>query len=128
MPVMVIVIGLVAATPLAGAINSIRVPDAICAIDGVMDGVMEVTLAAVTLAAATLWDAPIVNTNTSDGNIIWIFSPVANACEIFIVIVKGPLGFVHTAELPWEEIVPPEDAHLPFAASHVVPISQHPGP
>lgn len=66
--------------------------------------------------------------NTPDGNVILTVSVAANACEIFIVIVKGPLGFVHTAELPWEESAPPEDAHLPIAASHVVPTSQHPGP
>ncbi len=71
--------------------------------------------------------------NTPDGNVILTVSPLANACEIFIVIVKVPVatpetGFVHTAELPWEESAPPEDAHLPIAASHVVPTSQHPGP
>ena len=66
--------------------------------------------------------------NTPGGNDILIESALAlaNACEIFIVIVKVPV--VHTAELPWEERAPPEDAHSPFAASHVVPTSQQPGP
>ena len=73
---------------------------------------------------AMLADDAVVN--TPDGNVILIKSALTNAVEIFIVIVKVPV--VHTAELPWEEIVPPEDAHLPFAASHVVPTSQHPGP
>lgn len=40
----------------------------------------------------------IVGVNTSDGNVILTVSLLANACEIFIIIVKVPV--VHTAELP----------------------------
>jgi hypothetical protein len=72
--------------------------------------------------------------NTSAGNVIVTVLPLTNACVIFIVIVKvpvvaGEIGFVHTAILPCViESAPPEDAHRPLAASHVVPVSQHPGP
>ena len=124
MPVMAIV---TVADPLVNATaleadNSIRVPDDICAAVGVT---------VVKLVEATLGVDPIVN--TPDGNVILTLSLAANAVEIFIVIVKVPVGegatgFVHTAELPWEERAPPEDAHSPFAASHVVPTSQQPGP
>lgn len=80
---------------------------------------------------AMLADDAVVN--TPGGNVILMVSVNVNACVIFIVIVKvpvvaGEIGFVHTAILPWEESAPPEDAHRPLAASHVVPVSQHPGP
>ena len=65
--------------------------------------------------------------NTPDGNVILTVSPLANSCEIFIVIVKVPV--VHSALLPFSiESVPTDDAHIPLPASHIVPVSQHPGP
>jgi hypothetical protein len=114
-PVMVSVIGAVAANPAETTGNDIF--DAISCAD---------------LLTGEDASAALVNTafddvvNTSNGNVILTVSPLANACEIFIIIVKVPV--VHTAELPWEESAPPEDAHRPLPASHVVPTSQHPGP
>jgi hypothetical protein len=86
-PVMVSVIGAVAANPAETTGNDIF--DAISCAD---------------LLTGEDASAVLVNTafddvvNTSDGNVILTVSPLANACEIFIVILKVPV--VHTAELP----------------------------
>jgi hypothetical protein len=115
MPVMVMETVASAATPALATGNGIS--DAISAADLLTgeDAIAEL---------AMLADDAVVNTPA--GNVILIESALVIACEIFIVIVKVPV--VHTAELPWEESAPPEDAHSPLAASHVVPTSQHPGP
>jgi hypothetical protein len=89
-----------------------------------------VTEVVIALLANVAFDALLGVVNTSEGNFMLTVSTFAtNACEIFIVIIKVPVvegetGFVHTAELPWED----NGAHRPLPASHVVPVSQHPGP
>jgi hypothetical protein len=118
MPVMDTVIVVEPPTPALAIGNDIS--------DDNSDAVLVVGEGVIAELAMLAFAPPVEGVNTPWGNDILIESALVKSCEILIVIVRAPP--VHTAELPWEERVPPEDAHRPLPASHVVPTSQHPGP